>query len=57
MNYYDNILFNEILETNKIIKNIPKSKLEYIFECISTEQKEDLIRNLKKVQDMAISGT
>lgn len=54
MSYYDNILFHEILETNKVVKNVPKSRLKYVFDSISDIEKEELIRNLKKVQDMAI---
>lgn len=55
MSYYDNILFHEILETNKVVKNVPKSRLKYVFDCISDIEKEELIRNLKKVQDLAVT--
>ena len=55
MSYYDNILFHEILETNKVVKNIPKSRLKYVFDSISDIEKEELIRNLKKVQDLAVT--
>lgn len=54
MSYYDNILFHEILETNKVLKNVPKSRLKYVFDGISDIEKEELIRNLKKVQDLAV---
>ena len=54
MSYYDNILFHEILETSKVIKNIPKSRLKYVLDGISDIEKEDLIRNIKKVQDLAV---
>ena len=51
----ESILCNEIFETNYILQKLSKRQRERVFKAICNENKEQLITELKRVQDIAVN--